>query len=418
MSRRGATLLVLAAAVVPRLAVLLYERGEILTEFTEKSDDFARTFVASGTYGLVPGVPSAYTQPLYGFFLVPLYELLGRSWPVVGVAQIVLAAVTALLVHEIGRRWISPLAGILAAVAATLSPYLVWHDVHVNREIVDQPLAAAAVLLALLAAERRSVALAGALGVVCGLAILGNSRLVLLPLLLAAYVAWRIAPRRRAALAAVAVAVGAAVAVAPWLVRNGAVLGCYAVTTDARALWKANNEQTYGILRRGGWIDEVEPPSGRRLTPEFTRDIYRDRGEIVTVDECEDMRFFRARVLEFWRDEPGEKARLAGLGVAMLWDPRATRAEGQPGGGTWLDAARRWLVPAYVLPLYLLAAVGVARAPHAFSALALLLLAYGTLAAAVFIGATRYRAPWDFLLALLAAAAVAQALARRRGTQP
>ena len=134
----------------------------------------------------------------------------------------------------------------------------------------------------------------------------------------------------------------------------------------------------------------------------------------MTVDECVEMRFFQERVLEFWRQHPGEKARLAGLGIAMLWDPRATRAEGQPGRGTWLDAARSWLVPAYVVPLYVLAAAGIAQVPRRFGVLAVLLLAYGTLAAAVFVGATRYRAPWDFLLALLAAAAVTSFVERRR----
>ena len=59
--------------------VLLYERGDVLSEFTEKSDDFARTFVESGTYGFIPGEPSAYTQPLYGFLLMPLYALYGRA---------------------------------------------------------------------------------------------------------------------------------------------------------------------------------------------------------------------------------------------------------------------------------------------------------------------------------------------------
>ena len=101
---RSAWALVAAAAVVPRLAVLLVERGNILTAYTEKSDDFARTFVASGTFGFIPGVPSASTQPLYGYFLIPLYWIFGRHWLVVGIAQIGLAAVTALLVYAIGRR--------------------------------------------------------------------------------------------------------------------------------------------------------------------------------------------------------------------------------------------------------------------------------------------------------------------------
>src|SRR5919106_4656625 len=67
-------------AALPRLGILLHEREEITAAFTEKSDEFAQTFVASGTYGFIPGEPSAYTQPLYGFFLVPLYEVAGRSW--------------------------------------------------------------------------------------------------------------------------------------------------------------------------------------------------------------------------------------------------------------------------------------------------------------------------------------------------
>src|SRR5579871_13855 len=88
-ARRPDVAVVVAAAVVPRLAVLLYERSSILSSFVEKSDTFARTFVASGTYGFVPGIPSAWTQPLYGWFLIPLYWLAGRTWEAVGLAQIV-----------------------------------------------------------------------------------------------------------------------------------------------------------------------------------------------------------------------------------------------------------------------------------------------------------------------------------------
>ena len=59
VTRRRAYALVAAAAALPRLAVLAVERGDILAEFTEKSDDFARTFVDSGTFGFIPGEPSA-----------------------------------------------------------------------------------------------------------------------------------------------------------------------------------------------------------------------------------------------------------------------------------------------------------------------------------------------------------------------
>ena len=75
---------------------------------------------------------------------------------------------------------------------ATLQPYLVWHDLHGNREILDQLLGAGMFGLALLAvAAARSLWTAAALGLVAGVAILSNARLVLLPLALAAFVLWR-----------------------------------------------------------------------------------------------------------------------------------------------------------------------------------------------------------------------------------
>jgi hypothetical protein len=64
--------------------------------------------------------------------------------------------------------------------------------------------------------------------------------------------------------------------------------------------------------------------------------------------------------------------------------------------------------------LYVLALAGLFVVPRAFAVLAGLLLAYQTAAALVFVGATRYRVAWDFLLAVLAAAAIERALTRVR----
>src|SRR5207302_251099 len=239
--------------------------------------------VHSGTFGFVPGEPSAWTQPLYAWFLIPIYWIFGRAWWSVGFAQIAVAAVTALLVYEIGRRFVSRRAGLIAAVVATLQPYLVWHDVHVNREILDQLLGAGMFLLALLAAQRRSVPLAAALGLVSGLAILSNTRLVLLPFALAAFLLWRQPTASR--MVALLVPVLAAVALLPWVVRNKVEVGCLTITTDARALWKANNPTTYKLLEKGIWIDSVPELPGAPLTPAQERDIYLHNGRKVNVHE-------------------------------------------------------------------------------------------------------------------------------------
>ena len=417
MSRRAAYAAIAAACVLPRLAVLLYERGDVLASFTEKSDDFAATFVESGTYGFIPGEPSAYTQPLYGFLLVPFYALDGRHWAVVGLVQIALAVATAFLVYEIARRWLSPRAAAGAAIVATLNPYLVWHDVHVNREIVDQVLAAALVLATLVVAERPTRLGAAGLGALCGLAILGNSRLALLPLLLLAYLAWRLGAGRRLLVPAALLVAATCLVLAPWIVRNQVNVGCAALTTDARALWKANNVETDQILESGRWIDAVPRVPGDPPTPEDAGVVYRETGRVIELDECEQMRLYRARVVDFWREHPGEKAELAARGAGMLWDPRVTRNEENPGVGTWVDMLRN--VPSGIAFAVLFAAAiaGLRYAPGWFSVLAVSLLGYQTLFAMLFVGATRYRAPWDFLLVLLAGGAVTGLLARRRGLQ-
>jgi hypothetical protein len=414
LTRHAYVVLVLAAAV-PRLAALVYERGDILAAYTDKSDDFAQTFLDSGTYGFIPGVPSAYTQPLYGFFLIPIYWV-DRSWLTVGLAHVAVAVAIALLVFEIARRVSSEGVALLAALLATLHPYVVWHDVHLNREILDQALAALVVLLAVIAAERgRSLWWAAFLGGALGLAILGNARLVLLPLVVGLWLAFRVDRGSRVAAFLVVCACTAAV-VAPWVVRNKASVGCFAITTDSRALWKANNLNTYDVLARGGWIDDVPPLPGSPPSPQDAGAIYRETGRIVEVDECAQMRLYRDEVLDFWREHPAEKLRLAGQSVRLLWQPNVLETEGRPGAGTWQDTARSVVEPAFMVAVYVLAVAGLFVLPRSFVVLVLLLLGYQTFVAMLFAGATRYRVPWDFLLTILAAAgaaAIAERVARR-----
>jgi 4-amino-4-deoxy-L-arabinose transferase-like glycosyltransferase len=421
VNRRVAYSTLAFVCAVPRFGVLLHVRSVITGSNAEKSDLFAQLFVAHGTYGLLPGEPSAYTQPLYGWFLIPVYWIFGRSWASIGIAQIVLAVVTAWLVYEIGRRVIGRRAGLIGAAIATLNPYLIWHDVHVNREIVDQVCAAALVLLTLMVAEKPSRKLAALLGVVTGLSLLGNSRLVFLPILCAVYLAFRLPRARASALACGLVLVGAGAVVAPWLIRNKLDVGCWAITTDGRAMWKANNPRTYGLLSSGQWIDNVgsnvpRPPHPGYLTPDEAHGIYERTHHRVKPDpdECLEMTFYENQALDWMQQHPGDKAKLAALSAKLLWQPSVFETSGRPGAGTNLDVGRRIVEPVYMWILYALAFVGLFVARRAFVALALALFAYNTAVALVFVGATRYRVAWDFLLAVLAAAALARLAARVR----
>jgi len=402
--RRGAALIVILAAALPRLAVLARERETILEEFVDKSDRFATTLVDHGTFGFLPDVPSAYTQPLYGWFLAGLYLPFGHSWLAVGLAQTLVAVATALLVFEIGTMLRSPAIGLVAALLTTLHPYVVWHDVHANREVLDGLLLALLVWCVLLAYEEDWLPMTAVTGGVAGLAILGNARLAFLPIVLGVYVAWRVRPGVRALASAAVLVAGAALVVSPWVARNKVEVGCYALTTDARALWKANNLNTYRVLDRGGWIDDVRELSGAPPWPELAADLTL-AGRPTPVNECAQMRLYRDEVLELWQEHPGEKARLAFQATRMLWNP--VPSESDESGSGLARTARRTVEPAFMIVLYALALGGLFVAPRRFVSLGLLLLAYNTLAAMVFAGTARYRAPWDFVLALLAAFALA-----------
>jgi len=403
VTRRAAYALIGVVAAVPRLVVLLHERDAI-THGVEKSFIFAQVFVQNGTYGFIPGQPSAYTQPLYGWFLVPIWWLFDGSWLAVGLAQVAIAVVVAWLVYEIGRRFLSPRWAVVAAVVATLQPYLVWHDIHINREIVDQLCAAALVLLTLQVADRPTRLRAVLLGAVTGLALLGNTRLIFIPLLCVLYLAFRRVPL----VPLVLVLAGAAVVVTPWLVRNDLNVGCFTITTDGRALWKANNSQTYGLLSSGKWIDDVRadsprPPQPGHLTPEEARGRYDATNHRVVLhpDECLELRFYEHLAFQYVEHHPGAKLRLAALSEQLFWQPDVIETGGNSGG-----FVKQIVEPAYMIALYVAAAFGLFLAPRPFVALALLLFAYQSFWAAAFVGATRYRVSFDFLLVLLGAAAV------------
>jgi hypothetical protein len=253
--------------------------------------------------------------------------------------------------------------------------------------------------------ERESWLWGAALGVLLGLAILGNSRLVLLPLVVIGYLAWRVRAAKAVLAVGAAGAAGIVLVLAPWVVRNEISVGCYAITTDTRALWKANNPATYDVLADGKWIDDVPNIPGAQLSPEFQAAIFADRGELIEVDECAQMRFYRGLVTDFWREHPGEKGKLAAQAAGMLWNPTFTVEREERSRGL-IGVAKDWGEPVYMSVIYVLAAVGIFLVSRSFAVLALALLAYNTLAAMVFVGNVRYRVPWDFLLALLAAVAL------------
>jgi hypothetical protein len=209
----------------------------------------------------------------------------------------------------------------------------------------------------------------------------------------------------------------AAVSLLPWLVRNEVQVGCFTLTTDSRALWKANNPETYGLLKRGLWIDTLDSLPNQPYfgaTPTQARDFYLATGKKTDVRECYQEGKWTHLVLQFWEHHPGEKLKLMAQATQLLWDPAVTADNDVSGTSGLFRQLRHLAEPAFMVPLYVLAVVGLFLVPNPFRVLALIFFAYETLAAWVFAGTTRYRVPWDFVLALLAAAALTRIPLPRR----
>jgi hypothetical protein len=167
------------------------------------------------------------------------------------------------------------------------------------------------------------------------------------------------------------------------------------------------------LLTHGKWIDDVkDPPNHPFPNPEEARVIYQQGRGKRLIDECANQSYYQHKAWVFVREHPGAKAKLAGLATRMEWDPRTTASATDSGHGV----LRTWAQPLYTSLLYALAIAGLFFVPRRFAALVLVLLAYQTLAAVVFVGATRYRIPTDFLLALLAAGVFERLVGRRLRT--
>jgi hypothetical protein len=119
-------------------------------------------------------------------------------------------------------------------------------------------------------------------------------------------------------------------------------------------------------------------------------------------------------VESFWIHHPGAKAKLVRIDLQWLWQPSVVKNADSPGAGGWLDTLRSVVEPAYMIVVYVLAAIGIFLVPRRLAALVLLLLGYQTVVAIAFVGVTRYRVPWDFLLDLVAAVALVSIAARIR----
>jgi hypothetical protein len=255
-------------------------------------------------------------------------------------------------------------------------------------------------------------------GMLWGAAALTRPTALPIPALVAAW-AWvplglTVVPRERLRLLAT-VALGVAIVVLPWCVRNLAVTGAFVLkTAGPKAFLDSNNPVLWADpVRRGGANSsfDIEP----------YRTLYRGRNELEvdSIATAEAWRFLHAHRTEW--------PAMAAAKIARFW--RLTSEGG--GTGTWrtegtpLEPLLRRVDPllvwsCLVFPLAAWGAVRVLRGPRRwFQSILLVMIAWFTALAVPYWGGLRPRVPIEPYVMLLAAAGLddARRQVRRRGSR-
>lgn len=406
LSRRELMLVggAMALGLLIRIAYVLITKDHTLAGDEIFYDEQAR-FAADGRWfwSTTPsGIPheSLWKPPGYSAWLGAAYWLLGSDPDRALFAQSFIGPVTIALTWLLGRRLFNPTVGVVAAAVVAVYPFAWQFDVRLYSESIATPLT---LLFLLVILERvptpRRAALAGVL-IGAGL-LIRPSTAMLVPTLLVAW--WVTAGFRRSAVMT-AVAVGAAIlVVAPWTYRNYAVEGGFVPVS-------VQDAAGYGTFNDDAANDPVWPYGWRPL-PSRDRDL---PARARTMTDTEFRAELQRRMREYIKEHPESVPKaFFWNGLSRLWDirrPARVLDEARLDGRTPSVAAVGLGMYYLVLPLALLALWRL-RGRRALVA-PLLAMAFASSVIYTLDSGTRYRAPFEPVLVVLAACS-AVALARR-----
>ena len=333
----------------------------------------------SSPYNNVPLAPTAQQPPLYPFLFAGVFKLFGvysqkALWVITELNALVGAAV-APLICLVGKRYLSPTAGLIAGWIWALSPAIVAADLLGS----NYPLSALVILLWLLILPTISGSVNGSifLGVILGLAVLLNP---LLGILLPASAPWLYQYWKRAFV----IVLASVIVVTPWIVRNYIALGHFYPIRDnfALELYIGNHAgmQEHGTGRCPWKLCDGTEDYGTAEFPDQSR-LY------VTAGEAIFMQTMRQQALVFIWAEP-----------ASFLVRSAKRA------------ASFWLLPYpwFYFPLFVLMCLGLIRIPSPAKIFFLIMLALYPISFYVteVAWAPSYRHPVESLMLLSAAVAL------------
>jgi tetratricopeptide (TPR) repeat protein len=368
-------------------------------------DDWARQLAAGDWIGK----DVFYQAPLYPYFLGVIYAVAGHSLMAVRLVQAVLGSSACVLLAVAGRRFFSPLVGVIAGAALALYAPAIFFDGLIQKSVLDVFLVCVSLCLLGGLLDRAEQTFSWLwLGVALGaLALTRENALVLI----AVVAVWAglsgtpagLKPRTTAtASALVCFGLGLGAALLPVAARNYAVGGGFYLTTSqfGTNFYIGNNPRadgTYVALKEG------------RGSPEFERQDATDLAQAATghaMSPADVSSYWTGRTLHYIASEPGAWTRLMARKLMLLVNrTEAVDTESQETYAEWSTPleALGWIGHFGVLvPLALFGAVAAWPGRKRIAVLYALTISYGASVLLFYVFA-RYRFPLVPMLLLFAA---------------
>ena len=412
MFRGAAGIVILAVSLGVRVGVLAATRHLALHDdpadyrrlglLVAHHHTFGTTVLAAG------GGPTAFRPPLYPIFLGTIFRLTGDSLTAARLAQAALGTLTVALLGVLVDQLLDRRHALVAAGVASVYPPLVLVGNAILTESLSLPLELGALLAAL--ASRRAatrsdpglrdprLAYAVLAGALTGLAVLDRpaNGVLIVPVVLLLLTR----PRRTAVVPIVAAVLVAAALLVPWELRNQRAFGRFVPITTADAYVFAgvyNAQADHDPVHRGQWRTPLVVPNEAPL--------FRD----PRLDELALAARLRHQAFSYASAHPSYVLVVLGVSFADFFDLRGLAAARSTLASLGYSGA--WVL-LWTLSYWVVAGVAVAGAitrrardiPWAIW-LAPVLYVVATIPS---LGTSRYRAPVEpFLLILAAIAAVA-----------
>ena len=344
------------------------------------------------------GLPSAFRAPGYPMLLAAVYRIFGRTYWMNRVVLSLLGATTCWFVYLLALRLRleRPTALLAAFLTAVLPLQFYWCGHFMSEPLAAFLNVATCLLLAMAGTEGmpRRLPLFLAAGLVCGLSALTRAAsLLVAPVLGGLWVLSRRVSIRSAVPWIGLFALGVAIVIAPWAIRNRVVLDRFALisTNGGSTFWGANNSIVAEPAEHwGSWISTTHIDRERKEKEVWplANEVDRDRAE---------WKIGRQWVMQNARQVP---LLLAGKFYRLLkpFPDSANRVYATVVGFGWL-----LLLPLSILGIVLILRDSEARRRFIPLNAQLLTLAATT---AIFYGSERFRAPYEPFLAIYAAAVV------------